>query len=353
MKVFVKYCIPVLAVGLFMVAVLHVQSAGKEDQGAAAKPLIEPPRSPFSDSVAGSGLIEADTENIAVGTPVPGIVTDVLVRVGDRAAVDQPLFILEHNELLAELAVQKVAVQSAESEVERLKNLPRPEEVPIREAAVAQARAQLVQSQANWVRVEKLIRSGAVTEEQADSAREQQSVAEATLARANAELALLNAGAWKYEQASAQIALARSQAELARLQTEISRRTIRARVAGEVLQVNVRPGEFVGTPANQPLIVLGETQNLNVRVDIDEHDIPRFDEKASGYALLRGDSKRKFPLTFKRVEPYVIPKKSLTGDNTERIDTRVLQIIYGIDTQGRRLYVGQQVDVFIHAAAQP
>jgi HlyD family secretion protein len=44
----------------------------------------------------------------------------------------------------------------------------------------------------------------------------------------------------------------------------------------------------------------------------------------------------------------VIPKKSLTGDTTERVDTRVLQVIYEFDPTGRPpLFVGQQVEVFI------
>ena len=47
----------------------------------------------------------------------------------------------------------------------------------------------------------------------------------------------------------------------------------------------------------------------------------------------------------------MIPKKSLTGDTTERVDTRVLQVIYEADTEGRPpLFVGQQVEVFIDAA---
>ena len=54
-------------------------------------------------------------------------------------------------------------------------------------------------------------------------------------------------------------------------------------------------------------------------------------------------------LMFVRVEPYVIPKKSLTGESTERVDTRVLQVIYALDPSFRTLYVGQQVDVFIAA----
>jgi HlyD family secretion protein len=45
-----------------------------------------------------------------------------------------------------------------------------------------------------------------------------------------------------------------------------------------------------------------------------------------------------------------VPKKSLTGDNTERVDTRVLQVIYALETKNRPIYVGQQMDVFVDAA---
>ena len=65
---------------------------------------------------------------------------------------------------------------------------------------------------------------------------------------------------------------------------------------------------------------------------------------------MRGDPRQEFRLSFVRVEPYVIPKKSLTGDNTERVDTRVLQVIYALETKDRPVYVGQQMDVFIEAA---
>ncbi len=118
-----------------------------------------------------------------------------------------------------------------------------------------------------------------------------------------------------------------------------------------MLQVNVRPGEYVGTPPSQALVVLGSVHNLNVRVDIDENDIPRaysyFKAGVKAYASPRGDPTKKFPLRFERVEPYVIPKKSLTGDNTERVNTRVLQVIYQVDRDEPGLFVGMQVDVFL------
>jgi hypothetical protein len=43
----------------------------------------------------------------------------------------------------------------------------------------------------------------------------------------------------------------------------------------------------------------------------------------------------------------VIPKKSLTGDSTERVDTRVLQALYSFDRKQLPFYIGQQMDVFI------
>jgi hypothetical protein len=103
----------------------------------------------------------------------------------------------------------------------------------------------------------------------------------------------------------------------------------------------------VGAPPGAPLIVLGNVRQFHVRVDIDEHDIPRFDERAPAVAELRGNPHERYPLKFVRVEPYVIPKRSLTGDNTERVDTRVLQVLYSLSPQGKPLYVGQQVDVSI------
>ena len=74
-------------------------------------------------------------------------------------------------------------------------------------------------------------------------------------------------------------------------------------------------------------------------------------------AFLKGDTRHPLPLRFVRIEPFVIPKRSLTGDSAERVDTRVLQIIFQLDRPQTPIYVGQQVDVFIQRAipdsAQP
>ena len=98
-------------------------------------------------------------------------------------------------------------------------------------------------------------------------------------------------------------------------------------------------------------MLLGDATRLHVRVDIDENDAWRVRPGASAMAFVRGNPDLNTRLQFERFEPYVVPKMSLTGQSTERTDTRVLQAIYSFDPVALPVYVGQQMDVFIEAPA--
>ncbi len=97
-------------------------------------------------------------------------------------------------------------------------------------------------------------------------------------------------------------------------------------------------------------MLLGDDTRLHVRVDIDENDAWRFQPCASAMASVRGNPEIKTPLQYVRTDLDVIPKMTLTGDTTQRTDTRVLQVIYSFDPASLPLYVGQLMDVFIEAA---
>jgi hypothetical protein len=113
------------------------------------------------------------------------------------------------------------------------------------------------------------------------------------------------------------------------------------------LQLNVREGEYAGITPTEPLMILGDTDRLQLRTDVDEQNAPLVAPNQLAVAFMKGDTKNPIPLRFVRIEPYVVPKRSLTGDSTERVDTRVLQIIFEFDRPAMPLYVGQQMDVFI------
>ena len=313
-------------------------------------PPIAPARNPFPDSVAAAGVVEAQTENIAVGSSLPGVVVEVLVKVDDEVQPGTPLFRLDDRELRGDLAVKRAAVSQAKSELLRLEAEPRQEKIPVVAAQVNEARAVVARETDALRRAEDTFARKVTTEQELIARREALAAAQAALEKTEADLNLLKAGSWEYDCDVARAGVATAEAEVAKIETNLDRLIVRSLVAGRVLQVNVRPGEFVGTPPGQALIVVGNIDRLHVRVDIDEFDIARFDSRSAAAAVPRGSLQERYPLTFVRVEPFVVPKKSLTGDNTERVDTRVLQVIYECDPTGRPpLFVGQQLEVFIEA----
>lgn len=274
--------------------------------------LAEPPTSPFTTTVSGSGLIEANSRNIAVGTPLSGIVASIDVEVGAEIAKDTPLFRLDARAAQADAAVAERALITAE-------------------ATLGQARAALAEEEDQLRRAESLRPGISVSTERLARQRLVVKTAEARVKVQEAE----------QEKAKAALAAAR---------VTLDRLVIKAPVTGRILQINIRPGEFVAASGDQtPPIILGNTTPLHVRVSIDENDLWRFTPAAKAEGAIRGNRAMTFPLKFIRLEPYVIPKYELTGSSAERVDTRVLDVIYELNPGDKPVYVGQQIDVFIAA----
>jgi multidrug resistance efflux pump len=349
-----KFLLPVLAVGFLVFAILHVVRASQTPPDQL--PPADPARTPFGNTVAGAGLVEAQTENINIGSALAGVVLEVYVpteKVGQEVKAGDPLFRVDDRHLKAQLAYQEASLKAAQAQVAKLEQQPRPEELPPSAAKVttAQANVQLLEDLAE--RARRMRPSGAVSIEEATQRRLSLAMARQQLVQAQAEYALLKAGAWKPDLEIARAAVAQARAQVQQTRTEIDRALVRAPVDGKVLKVYVHPGEYVGGQPGQALVVLGHLGRLHVRVDISEHDIDRFHPGAPARAVTRGQARKEYPLRFVRVEPFVVPKKSLTGDNTERVDTRVLQVIYALGKTDGRVYVGQQLDVFLDLSGLP
>jgi multidrug efflux pump subunit AcrA (membrane-fusion protein) len=203
--------------------------------------------------------------------------------------------------------------------------------------SVRQAIAALDESSAQ---VQEAIAAARVASAQAKAAEAGVIEAQATLARSQSNISTASATA---KQAQAAVTTAK---------VELSRLLVRAPIAGTVLQVEVRKGEFAPS-SNAALIQLGLTNPLHVRVEIDEEDAQRVTAGASAEGSLRGDARKKFPLRFIRLEPLARPKQNLAG-GAERVDTRVIQAVYALDASANGLavgqvFIGQQMDVFVRA----
>jgi len=291
-----RYLLPVLAVAGFCFAVAMVVKGSKTLPPAL--PVSEAPQSPYKTFVAGSAIVEASTENIAIGTQIAGVVSKIYVEISSHVKTGDPLFLIDDRETKAQLAVDKSAAEVADAEL-------------------TDQKTQLEY----W---ESLTDKRAVSLDALTQKRNAVKISEAKLAQARAQVEAT--------------------------ETNLERLTVRAPVNGQVMQLKVHLGEYaVAGVLTQPLLLLGNVEPICVRVDVDENDAWRVKANAAAVGFLRGNKLINTPLKFVRFEPYVVPKQSLTGDSTERVDTRVLQVIYSFDRGDLPIFVGQQMDVYIDA----
>ena len=351
-----KYILPTLAVVMLLLAVGY---AIRSQQRIPLKsPPVVPSTNPFGNVVAGTGLVEPSTDAstqsiISVGSQLPGIAVKVAVSVGQEVDEGDLLFELDKRTTAAELVVRQAALTAAEAQLDKVKLQPRPEEVPALEAQLLAAVATLETATDVRDRDAKLLLTKSITRQEMFASEEAVKNGNALVAVSRANLNLLKAGAWDPDKVIARTAVEQAKASVEQTQTTLALLEVRAPVAGTILQVNLRPGEFVSTSPTQSLMTMGNLKPFHVRVSIDEEDISRLKLNAPAVAMLRGDLKRReVPMTYVRIEPAVITKTSLTGANSDRVDTRVMQVIYSIDPETpliaeKKILVGQLLDVFI------
>ncbi len=307
-----RYGSLLLAMGGVVAIVLVSRTQAERQMAPPGDPPIMPPQKPYAESVAATGILEALSENVAIGVPLPGLVTEVLVKVNDAIKKDQPLLKLDDRDLRAE----QLSLQ-AQQEISR--------------AQIGVSEAQLAKLETQLARLTSVTDSRAVSRDDLDNRKLDVAVSQAQLAASKAQLVA-------------------AETSLQRVALLAERLTVRAPRDGTIIQVNIRAGEYAATSPKTPAMILGDTGKLQIRADIDEQNATRIRAGQHAYGYLKGDPSVTFPLEFIRVEPYVIPKVSLTGSSTERVDTRVLQVIYSLTRPVEPpLYVGQQVDVFIQA----
>lgn len=313
---FTRIGLPALA-AIGVVIAIVVIATGQPDR-SVDEPDQPPPRATEAlaskNLVAGAGIVEPSSEIIDIGTALSGLVTDIRVQPGEFVEKGQPLFLVDDRAARARLQEANAAIAEARA--------------AIREAQTARSTSQ-----------QQLDLYASINDPAAVS-RSEVIRAEGNVAAASSRLEL----------ARARLAAAQAMANSAR--TEVERLTIRAPIAGEILAINIRPGEFVSTMGgnSEPFIRMGETRPLHIRIDIDEDEAVRIAQGKPAVVSPRGAADRRVEASFVRAEPLVVPKRSLTNSAAERVDVRVLQIIYALPDDARSAFsVGQQVDAFIPA----
>jgi multidrug resistance efflux pump len=324
--------LPLVAIAGAIVGGIAVTS--NRPSSPVVQPATLPPAQPSGGLarpfIGATGIVEAEGRNVSIGSAVAGVVTVLYVTPGQEVRKDDPLFKVDDRDLVAQHAVREADVTAAQRTVE------------VNDASVAEAKANLADREAQLARVRAVDDPRAVSREEIALRRFAADAVRAQVLRAQAQV----------RQAQAAVA----QAEALRDQTRVAvdRTVVRSPRDGTILQVNVRPGQFA--PAGEPqsaLVVVGGTHPLNLRVDVDEVDVPRLLQGEAASFSVRGQAEQRWSARFVRVEPLLVSKTNLSGAANERVDTRVLQVLYAFDPGQTGAFVGEQVDVFLPAKAPP
>jgi HlyD family secretion protein len=326
-------------------------------------PVFSPAPNPYAQGIYANGIVESyqtHGENLNLYPEVPGTVTKVLVAEGQTVKQGTPLVTLDDSIQRATTEQQKSQAEAARALLDELKAQPRKENLEVARAQVEMAMASM--KSANDA-LEKQQHSfdlapESISKDALDNAINAAKVAKANLDVVTRQYDLTKAGAWVYDiktQARQEEALAKAYAASTAL---LSKYTIKAPIDGVVLSINTAPGNYASsqgaydtyTQGLLPVVVMGTSKGtLGVRVYVDEILIPRLPpaDKIKGQMYIRGTN-TKIPLEFVRLQPYVSPKIELSNQRQEKVDVRVLPIIFRFSPPpGVEVYSGELVDVYI------
>jgi HlyD family secretion protein len=304
---------------------------------------------PFADGISASGIVEAASRNIQVASPEPGVVSEVLVEVNQVVKAGNPMFRLDSRVLEGELAQARAAVQLADAKLKRSQAATREEDLSSLRAAGRQILPRLKNAQEEYARYTILKAQNATTDSDLQEKRCRVDEESAALDKAKAELKKAIAGTWEYDVNVVRSELAEAQAQLKLVQSRLDRLTVRSPICGTVLKRNIEPGEYTSSQ-NGAAIVVGDISTLYVRALVDERDASQLQQGAVATAVVIERERHEFKLEMVRIEPLTVPKRHLTGADTELVDTRVVEVLFRA-APSIRLFPGQLVDTYIETKA--
>lgn len=326
--------------------VIDAESRTKREPPLPAKPKA-------SDDVHAPGRVEGASEEIDLRPQLHDRIVEVLVQEGDLVEADDVLLRLDGSAERHACELAEAELEIAASQLERLENGPRPEEIREAQAELRALNARLEGAQDRLKRTGNLRQRNAASEQElaANSADANALKAEADAAQARLDLLEAPPRDDDLRGARGRVAAARARLELAR--RNLDKTLLRAPCAGQVLKVHSAVGELSGPETAEPAVIIADTRRLHVRAYVDEFDAPRVRLGMGARVAADGLPDRKVQGRVVRLAPRMSQKPLRTDDPLERFDTKVREIWIELDDAAAEAFVvGLPVDVVLDAGEE-
>jgi len=328
-----------------------------------APPLFKPTPNPYAAGIYANGIIESSQsngQNLNIYPELSATVHKVLIKEGDRVKSGEPLIELDDSVQRANTEQLKLQAEAAGAALDALRAQPRKEQLLVAQAQWDQALANLRTVEAQYRKIAKShdADAGSVSKDALDTAENQFKAAQAAATLAQRQFELTKAGAWPYDVRTQERQFQSLTQSYEAAKALLAKYTLRAPMDGVVMAVNASSGSLLTTQGvyatytggQTPVIVMSSNQGeLAVRCYVDEILIHRLPANQAIHAQMsvRGTDVH-IPLQFDRIQPYVTPKLELSDQRQERVDLRVLPIVFHFKPPaGIQLFPGQLVDVYI------
>jgi HlyD family secretion protein len=316
--------------------------------GKTAIAPASPAATPVDDRrlVVAPGLVEPMSEEVKIGSELDGKLRQVMVDEGDRVARGQVIAVLENADYAARVELAKADLAERRAALERLLNGARAEERREADAAVREARAVLVTASAEWERRRTLLDEGAISHTEFDSFEREYRVAQARLEASEQHFALVDAAARPDDRTRAEAEIRAAEASLSNAQALFEKTIVRSPLDAVVLRRYRKTGESVIAKDETPIVSLGATSRLRVRVDVDETDVNRLREGQKAWVRADAYGDRRFTGRVVRIGQILGPKNISTDRAAEKLDAKILETLVELDP-GQTIPVGLRVDAYI------
>jgi HlyD family secretion protein len=326
-------------------------------------PVFNPAPNPYPKGIYANGIVESyqsNGQNINIYPEVGGVVTEIRAREGQAVKKGDVLFKLDDSVQRANVAQLKSQAEAAHAVLDGLKAQPRKEVLQVAAAQVSAVAANLknVTDQLAKVRRSYRINPRSVSKFDLDNAFNAVKIAQSNLEVVRRQYDLTRAGAWVYDILNQEKQFEALTQEFLSAQALLEKYTIRAPADGVILSVNAAQGSFASpqgayatySQAYSPVVVMGTSaEQLAVRVFVDEILVNRLPDpaKMSAQMSVRGTD-IKVNLEYERTQPYITPKIELSDQRLERVDVRVLPMIFKFKKPPHtNIFPGQLVDVYL------
>jgi HlyD family secretion protein len=289
-----------------------------------------------------SGRVETIDGEVDLAAEIGGRLAEVRVREGDAVKKGEVLAVLQGDRQIVDVTIAEENVALAKSRLARLIAGNGAEEIAQALASAKAIQAELTYEQRSLDRWLKLGPKAVVSQEDIDQKRQRVATLQHQLESGRKNYEALRRGPLAEEVATARAELALAESQLSKAKVEHELRFVKAPIDATVLKVYRHAGDAVMIDQVTPILRLANTNQLCIRLEIDEADVPLVQAGVTGTFKIRGVNSTAGRLKVKTIVPSFGPKRLFNPDASARHDARTLEVLCEFH-DSVPLYPGQRV----------